>query len=63
MANAGIDETGGPILDVREEDYDRMFGVNAKGAFNLRLRAFGTSARKAELMTPRKDETGESFFT
>lgn len=33
VANAGIDETGGPILDVTEKDYDRMFGVNAKGAF------------------------------
>ena len=33
MVNAGIDETGGPIVDVTEADYDRMFGVNAKGAF------------------------------
>lgn len=33
VANAGIDETGGPILDVTEMDYDRMYGVNAKGAF------------------------------
>ena len=33
VANAGIDETGGPIVDVTEADYDRMFGVNAKGAF------------------------------
>lgn len=33
VANAGIDETGGPVLDVSEADYDRMFGVNAKGAF------------------------------
>lgn len=33
VANAGIDETGGPITDVTEADYDRMFGVNAKGAF------------------------------
>jgi 3-oxoacyl-[acyl-carrier protein] reductase len=33
VANAGIDETGGPIIDVTEADYDRMFGVNAKGAF------------------------------
>jgi 3-oxoacyl-[acyl-carrier protein] reductase len=33
VANAGIDETGGPIVEVTEADYDRMFGVNAKGAF------------------------------
>ncbi|AOX66244.1 hypothetical protein BJK06_11190 [Curtobacterium sp. BH-2-1-1] len=33
VANAGIDETGGPIVDVTEADYDLMFGVNAKGAF------------------------------
>jgi 3-oxoacyl-[acyl-carrier protein] reductase len=33
VANAGIDETGGPIVGVTEADYDRMFGVNAKGAF------------------------------
>jgi NAD(P)-dependent dehydrogenase (short-subunit alcohol dehydrogenase family) len=33
VANAGIDETGGPILDVTEKDYDPMYGVNAKGAF------------------------------
>jgi 3-oxoacyl-[acyl-carrier protein] reductase len=33
VANAGIDETGGPVVDVTEADYDRMFGVNAKGTF------------------------------
>ena len=33
VANAGIDEPGGPIADVTEGGYDRMFGVNAKGAF------------------------------
>lgn len=33
VANAGIDETGGPIVDVTEADYDRMFGINAQGAF------------------------------
>ena len=33
IANAGLDETGGPLLEVTEEAYDRMMGVNAKGAF------------------------------
>ena len=33
VANAGIDEPGGSVVDVTEEAYDRMFGVNAKGAF------------------------------
>jgi 3-oxoacyl-[acyl-carrier protein] reductase len=32
VANAGI-ETGGAVLDITEADYDRVFGVNAKGAF------------------------------
>ena len=33
VANTGIDETGGPVLDITEAEYDRMFNVNAKGAF------------------------------
>ena len=33
VANAGIDETGGPLLEVTEAAYDRMTGVNTKGAF------------------------------
>jgi len=33
VANAGLDEGLGPVLDVTEADYDRMFNVNAKGAF------------------------------
>ncbi len=33
VANAGLDEGLGPIVDVTEADYDRMFGVNSKGAF------------------------------
>ena len=32
-ANAGIEVVGVPIADVAEEDYDRVFGVNTKGAF------------------------------
>ena len=33
VANAGLDEGLGPVLDVTEADYDRMVNVNAKGAF------------------------------
>jgi nucleoside-diphosphate-sugar epimerase len=33
VANAGLDEGLGPVLDVTETDYDRLFNVNAKGAF------------------------------
>lgn len=33
MANAGLDQGLGPVLDVTEAEYDRMFSVNAKGAF------------------------------
>jgi len=33
VANAGIDETGGPIVEVTEAAFDRIFGVNAKGTF------------------------------
>lgn len=33
VANAGLDEGLGPVLDVTEAEYDRMFSVNAKGAF------------------------------
>jgi hypothetical protein len=30
VANAGIDEPGGVILDVTEAAYDRMYAVNAR---------------------------------
>jgi 3-oxoacyl-[acyl-carrier protein] reductase len=33
VANAGLDEGLGPVLDVTEAEYDRMFSVNTKGAF------------------------------
>jgi 3-oxoacyl-[acyl-carrier protein] reductase len=33
VANAGLDKGLGPVLDVTETDYDRLFNVNAKGAF------------------------------
>jgi 3-oxoacyl-[acyl-carrier protein] reductase len=33
VANAGLNEGLGPALDVTETDYDRLFNVNAKGAF------------------------------
>ncbi len=33
VANAGIELVGQPILDFTEEDFDRVFAVNAKGAF------------------------------
>lgn len=33
VANAGLDEGLGPVLDVTEAEYDRMYSVNAKGAF------------------------------
>ncbi len=33
VANAGIDETKGPIHEVTEAAFDRIFGVNAKGTF------------------------------
>ena len=33
VANAGLDRGLGPVLDVTEAEYDRMFNVNAKGAF------------------------------
>jgi 3-oxoacyl-[acyl-carrier protein] reductase len=33
VANAGLDEGLGPVLEVTEAEYDRMFNVNAKGAF------------------------------
>jgi NAD(P)-dependent dehydrogenase (short-subunit alcohol dehydrogenase family) len=33
VANAGLDEGLGPVMAVTEAEYDRMFSVNAKGAF------------------------------
>jgi 3-oxoacyl-[acyl-carrier protein] reductase len=33
VANAGLDEGLGPVLDVTEAEYDRIYNVNAKGAF------------------------------
>ncbi|MFG2781325.1 SDR family NAD(P)-dependent oxidoreductase [Streptomyces prunicolor] len=40
VANAGLDEGLGPVLDVTEAACDRMFNVNAKGAF-FRLQTAG----------------------
>jgi 3-oxoacyl-[acyl-carrier protein] reductase len=33
VANAGLELTGLPVSDFTEEQYDRMFAVNTKGAF------------------------------
>jgi len=33
VANAGIELVGTPIAEVSESDFDRLFGVNTKGAF------------------------------
>ncbi|WP_426323366.1 SDR family oxidoreductase [Microbacterium sp. E-13] len=33
VANAGVELVGMPIVDVTEEEFDRSFAVNAKGAF------------------------------
>jgi 3-oxoacyl-[acyl-carrier protein] reductase len=33
VANAGVEVVGKPIADVTEADFDRVFGVNTKGAF------------------------------
>ena len=33
VANAGVDDLGGPFADVDEETYERLVGTNARGAF------------------------------
>ena len=33
VANAGIEQVDRPIADVAEADFDKLYGVNAKGAF------------------------------
>ncbi|RZJ94814.1 MAG: SDR family NAD(P)-dependent oxidoreductase, partial [Novosphingobium sp.] len=33
VANAGLPFIGVPVVDVKEEDFDRIFGLNAKGSF------------------------------
>ena len=33
VANAGVELVGQSVLDFTEEDFDRLFGVNTKGAF------------------------------
>ena len=33
VANAGLELSGQPVLDFSEEEFDRLFGVNTKGAF------------------------------
>jgi 3-oxoacyl-[acyl-carrier protein] reductase len=33
VANAGVELVDRPVVDVSEEDFDRLFGVNTKGAF------------------------------
>jgi NAD(P)-dependent dehydrogenase (short-subunit alcohol dehydrogenase family) len=41
VANAGLDEGLGPVLDITEAEYDRTFNVNAKGAFFTLQKAGG----------------------
>ncbi|MFJ8936474.1 hypothetical protein ACIRL0_12270 [Streptomyces sp. NPDC102365] len=50
VADAGIDETGGPVLDVTEAAYDRMFNVDATGAF-FTPTSEETAARTGRLRT------------
>src|SRR3954470_8272814 len=38
VVNAGVELIAQPLLDVSEEDFDRLYSINAKGAF-LTLRA------------------------
>lgn len=33
VANAGVEMVGQPVLDFTEADFDRLFSINAKGAF------------------------------
>ena len=33
VANAGLEMSGKPVLDFTEEEYDRLFNTNTKGAF------------------------------
>lgn len=39
VANAGVEIIEQPVLEATEEDYDRLFGVNSKGAFFTLQRA------------------------
>lgn len=39
VANAGVELVGGSVLDFTETDFDRLFAVNAKGAFFTLQRA------------------------
>lgn len=41
VANAGLDEGLGRLLDVTEAEYDRIYNVNAKGAFFTLQKAAG----------------------
>jgi len=33
VANAGVELVGQPVVDFTEEDFDRLFAINAKGTF------------------------------
>ena len=39
VANAGLELVGKPVGDVTEEEFDRLFGVNTKGAYFTLARA------------------------
>lgn len=39
VANAGVELVAQPVVDVSEADFDRLFGVNAKGVFFTLQRA------------------------
>jgi 3-oxoacyl-[acyl-carrier protein] reductase len=50
VANAGIEAIDLPVVDVTEEAYDRLYGVNVKGAFFTMQQAAKTVADNGRII-------------
>jgi 3-oxoacyl-[acyl-carrier protein] reductase len=50
VANAGIEAIDLPVVDVTEEVYDRLYGVNVKGAFFTMQQAAKTVADNGRII-------------
>jgi 3-oxoacyl-[acyl-carrier protein] reductase len=50
VANAGIETIDLPVVDVTEELYDRLYGINVKGAFFTMQQAAKTVADKGRIV-------------
>jgi 3-oxoacyl-[acyl-carrier protein] reductase len=58
VANAGLELVGKPMADVTEAEFDRLFGVNTKGAFFSLARAARYIANQGRIIYVGSSSTG-----